>query len=113
MARLVRSIFLLAFAAALAVVPAKAQDAYPSKPVRLIIPFAPGGPGDVVGRVLADQRDRLDRVARLGDDGHPRVLQQPGDAGTTRSFCCRRVLGEDGDNDGLAEFVVGISGVGV
>ena len=31
---------------------AAAQD-YPSKPVRLIIPFPPGGSNDVVGRVIA------------------------------------------------------------
>src|SRR5213594_1784886 len=31
---------------------AAAQD-YPNKPVRLIIPFPPGGSNDVVGRVIA------------------------------------------------------------
>src|SRR3954466_14452032 len=33
---------------------AQAQS-YPSKPVRLIIPFPPGGSNDVVGRVIATQ----------------------------------------------------------
>lgn len=40
----------LALAAALAY-----GQAYPAKPVRLIIPFPPGGSNDVVGRVIATQ----------------------------------------------------------
>lgn len=34
---------------------AAAQDAWPSRPIRMIIPFAAGGPTDVVGRVIFDQ----------------------------------------------------------
>ena len=34
---------------------AHANDAYPAKPVRLIIPFPPGGSNDVVGRLIAQQ----------------------------------------------------------
>ncbi len=39
--------FVLALTAA-----APAQE-YPTKPVRIIIPFAPGGGNDVVGRLIA------------------------------------------------------------
>src|SRR5579859_446132 len=36
----------------LAALPTQAQDKYPSHPVRMIIPFAAGGPTDIVGRVM-------------------------------------------------------------
>ena len=34
---------------------ARAQDRYPDHPIRLIVPFAPGGATDVVGRLWADR----------------------------------------------------------
>ena len=34
--------------------PARAQDAYPSKPITMIVPFAAGGSTDVIGRVIAE-----------------------------------------------------------
>jgi tripartite-type tricarboxylate transporter receptor subunit TctC len=45
---------LFALLAALAPTPARAQE-YPAKPVRLIIPWVPGGTTDLIGRVLAQR----------------------------------------------------------
>ena len=39
----------------LALSSAAAADDYPNRPVRLIIPFPPGGSNDVVGRMVAAQ----------------------------------------------------------
>ncbi len=47
-----RTLGLLPFAMPAA---AAAQDAWPTRPIRMIIPFSAGGPTDVVGRVIFEQ----------------------------------------------------------
>ena len=45
--------FFALLAAALAAVPAFAQEAYPSRPVTMVVPFPPGGVADLTGRPTA------------------------------------------------------------
>ncbi|MEO8653548.1 MAG: tripartite tricarboxylate transporter substrate binding protein [Ramlibacter sp.] len=46
---------LLALAAGLSILPGLAAAAYPEKPIRLIVPYPPGGATDVIGRVMAQK----------------------------------------------------------
>jgi tripartite-type tricarboxylate transporter receptor subunit TctC len=57
------------------VAPAAAADDYPNKPVRVIVPFPPGGSNDVVARMVATQ---------LGEQlGKQMIIENRGGAGGT------------------------------
>src|SRR5262245_43917141 len=49
---LCRSMACLVVLAGLMVVPAAAQEAYPTRPVRWVVPFPAGGPTDTLSRIL-------------------------------------------------------------
>jgi tripartite-type tricarboxylate transporter receptor subunit TctC len=89
------TLLLLTLAAAMAL-PADAQD-FPSRPVRLLIPYTPGGPTDFVGRALAQRLQKplgqpvvvdnrpggggviaTEIVARANPDGHTLLFATPG-----------------------------------
>jgi tripartite-type tricarboxylate transporter receptor subunit TctC len=53
MKQILRSLWIAVAALAVSAAHAPAQD-WPSKPIRLIVPFAPGGAPDVWGRILAE-----------------------------------------------------------
>src|SRR5262245_15448794 len=53
------SIVFSALCLALGAAPALAQDKYPSKPVKIIVPYAPGGATDIVSRILGEHMGRI------------------------------------------------------
>ncbi len=70
--------------------PALAQDAWPNKPVRLVVPFAPGGSTDVIARMMAQKLTEVwgqtvvvdNRAGAGGNLGADIVAKSPADGYT-------------------------------
>ena len=59
------------------------SSTYPAKPVRFIIPFPPGGPTDIVGRLAAERLSRSWNVQVIADN-------RPGTGGNLGTEQCAR-----------------------
>jgi tripartite-type tricarboxylate transporter receptor subunit TctC len=81
---------IFALALGLASATAKADDAYPNRPVRIIVSFSAGGPTDIVGRVFAQKLTELlgqqffveNKVGAGGNIGADQVAKSPPDGYT-------------------------------
>ncbi len=70
--------------------PANAQSAWPNKPVRIVVPFAPGGTTDILARAIAPELSRAfgqnfvveNRAGAGGNLGADVVAKSPGDGYT-------------------------------
>ena len=71
-------------------IPARAQENFPTRPIRFIVPFAPGGPSDIVARIMAPRMQATlgqpvvveNRVGAGGVTGVEAAVRAPADGYT-------------------------------
>jgi tripartite-type tricarboxylate transporter receptor subunit TctC len=86
--QLLKTIFLTV--AGLALTPAFGQSDYPNRPIKLVVPFPPGGTSDVMGRIMAEELGKLlkqpvvvDNIGGAGGIvGTDRAIKMPADGYT-------------------------------
>ncbi len=100
-----RNPMLIASAAAVAAsaMPCAAQTAanFPAKPIRIIVPFAPAGPNDIIARIVGQKWTEL--------WGHPTVIENRGGAGGTIGV----EYGSKAPPDGYTVIMCGMSNMAV
>lgn len=80
----------IAFVLALCIAPFASAQPYPLKPIRCVVPYPPGGPTDIIGRVIAQKlTDSLgqpviidNRAGAAGTIGSEQVARSPADGYT-------------------------------
>ncbi len=90
MQRLFSTIVMSAVAAVLIALPQAQAQSYPSKPIRFVLPFPPGGGTDILGRILAQKLSENigqnvipeNRPGAGGNVGAEYVVRQPPDGYT-------------------------------
>lgn len=93
---IVRTIAIAVSALTLFIAPAAANE-YPNKPIRIVVPYPPGGPSDTAARLVAEplSRELGQRVV---------VENRPGGGGTVGTEAAIR-----GDHDGYTLLVGGVA----
>lgn len=77
-------------AVGLALSPVWAQSDYPNRPIKLVVPFSPGGTSDVMGRLMADELGKILKQAVVVENvggaggivGTERAIRLPADGYT-------------------------------
>lgn len=100
------------------IAPAHAQTAWPTKPVRIVVPFAPGGTTDILARAMAPELSKAfgqqfivdNRAGAGGNVGAEVVAKSPGDGytllmGTVGTHGINRALYAKLPYDPIKDFV--------